>query len=320
MYQIYSIDTLKNKSLADLKAIAQPIGAVAADKRSKQSWIDAIVAKQPQPVEQLATEFDVVVDGEAMATPTLLGNAAIEEDEQSVNLPKVGDSHFIGAYFLRCVSVGGEYAAVWDVSIDGAVMGEIRMDWRCFWSHTMSLSTFTTPQEAIADLYDCLQTYRAIAYFSSLGYQVVGVSNQGGCAAGHKSIENAISEMQFTLSLLPQLSCIYFCPDFDGLECWRVEVDSATQVKQYSTTEFGSFRKPGAGMIKVASNRYAVTIDSYMIGDRPEDGECAVNAGIKFFPADVWRKQFDTSTSSVHRCAHRKRYGCGAVAPEADVV
>lgn len=130
---------------------------------------------------------------------------------------------------------------------------------------------------------------RAIARFHSQGYTIIGVSNQGGVAAGHKVIEDAIAEMQCTLQLIPQLSCIYFCPDFAGLECWRVEKNSAKQIEQFSTVEFGSFRKPGAGMIKLATNRYQLDIESLMVGDRLEDEQSATNAGIKFMSANVWR-------------------------------
>jgi D-glycero-D-manno-heptose 1,7-bisphosphate phosphatase len=29
-----------------------------------------------------------------------------------------------------------------------------------------------------------------------------------------------------------------------------------------------------------------------MVGDRPEDEQCAINAGVNFCPADVWRDRF----------------------------
>lgn len=74
-------------------------------------------------------------------------------DEQPANLPTVGDTHFIGGFLLRCAQVNSEYAVVWDVLDEkNVVMGEARMGWDCFWTHTMSLDTFATPQEAVADL------------------------------------------------------------------------------------------------------------------------------------------------------------------------
>lgn len=60
MNPIYTRDQLEGKKLAELNAIspegmasltASPLKAVAQDKRSKQSWIDAILEKQPHPVK-----------------------------------------------------------------------------------------------------------------------------------------------------------------------------------------------------------------------------------------------------------------------------
>lgn len=382
MYQIYSLNTLEVKSLADLKAIASQIGAIAADKRSKQSWIDAILDKQPKKVEQPVTEFDVVgdevvVDGVAIAEiaqdddltqpwvvqinsveifradtwakcfhyvcwhykqgtlplPSEPSDDYLHHDEQPIQLPKIGDSYFIGNYFLRCVAIGGEYAAVWDVSNNGAVMGEIKMDWCCFWSHTISFGSFATPQEAIVNLHDCLQAYqkdmdtkilfcdidgtltetisghafkqhpkdvkvveganKAIAYYASLGYKVCGVSNQGGVAKGFKSLEATVEEMQFTLSLFPELEFILFCPDFEGEICVVVKRDSFEEM----TNKGQNFRKPNPGMVnyglRLLGSGYATDeVEAWMVGDRPEDGECAVNAKIKFLPADVWRNRY----------------------------
>lgn len=210
MYQIYSINTLKVKSLAELKAIAKERGITPeGNKTYKQTWINAIVDAQPKKVEQPKTEFDVVgdeviADGEAIASieqddnltqpwvvqingveifradtwakcfhyvcwhykqgtlpiPSEPADDYLHHDDQPIKLPQVGESHFIGAYFLRCVAVSGEYAAVWDVSVDGAVMGEIRMGWNTLWTHTLSFEAFAIPQEAIADLHDSLQKYQ----------------------------------------------------------------------------------------------------------------------------------------------------------------
>jgi D-glycero-D-manno-heptose 1,7-bisphosphate phosphatase len=32
--------------------------------------------------------------------------------------------------------------------------------------------------------------------------------------------------------------------------------------------------------------------DAWMVGDRLEDEQCAINAGINFCPAEVWRDRF----------------------------
>ncbi|WP_414755601.1 hypothetical protein [Anabaena sp. CCY 9910] len=278
MYQIYTVDTLKAKKLDDLKAIASQLGAVAEDKRSKQSWIDAIVVAQPQKTEnqpvvcspmptkenpltveeaaQSGYKFSyagagnflvikgynekgmvVVNDGwddltfsverielmtyglvvsdvtasqsglieaevniasavktcancphfnshgdgtdkgwrclfdrfarEQHATTQGCINSMEEVEQEQVDdylfhddPPKVGDTHLIGDFALVCKEVAGEYAAVWEVRQGKQVLGDIRMDWQCFWTHTMSLTTFSTPQEATVDLHESLQKYK----------------------------------------------------------------------------------------------------------------------------------------------------------------
>jgi D-glycero-D-manno-heptose 1,7-bisphosphate phosphatase len=49
---------------------------------------------------------------------------------------------------------------------------------------------------------------------------IVGITNQGGVAAGYKSIQECIKEQQYTLELFPELREIYFCPDFEGKKCF----------------------------------------------------------------------------------------------------
>lgn len=143
---------------------------------------------------------------------------------------------------------------------------------------------------------------KAVAHFAKLGWHIVGISNQGGCAAinpetgkPRKTIEATIAEMQFTLGLLPQLTAIYFCPDFEGNDCWRVSPLDAYEISDRETQLIGEFRKPNAGMLKLAKLFVEDSEDveeMMMIGDRPEDEQAAVNAGINFCPANVWRDRF----------------------------
>jgi hypothetical protein len=184
---------LESKKLADLKAIALQFNASAADKRSKQSWVDAILAAQPtaiKPLEEVKPAatcadcpkfrphtdgtdkgwcclFDRFAREHHAMTQDCINTIEVEQDDylfheaivveesqemQPVNLPRVGETHFIGDRLLRCIEIGGEYAAVWDVIKDGLKVGEICMDWMCFWHHTFSFELFATPQEAIASL------------------------------------------------------------------------------------------------------------------------------------------------------------------------
>ncbi len=48
------------------------------------------------------------------------------------------------------------------------------------------------------------------------GWIVVGLTNKGGVAVGHKSIQHRTQEQQYTLQVFPELREIYFCPDFEG--------------------------------------------------------------------------------------------------------
>ena len=120
-------------------------------------------------------------------------------------------------------------------------------------------------------------------------WTIIGITNQGGVATGHKSIEDATLEQKITLELCPQLKWIYFCPTYDGLECWRVDSDYCKLIKQHSIDEFGSFRKPGEGMIKLALQQFDKVGECLYAGDRPEDEQAAAAAGVPFVWADQWR-------------------------------
>ncbi|MBD2437403.1 polynucleotide kinase [Nostoc sp. FACHB-110] len=100
------------------------------------------------------------------------------------------------------------------------------------------------------------EAQRAIAHYKAQDWIIVGATNQGGVAAGHKQLEDAIQEQYQTLKLCPQIWCIYFCPDYEGLFCWlstlkSEEVSSPIHLG-WGAKYRGSFRKPGAGMLLAA--------------------------------------------------------------------
>lgn len=187
MNALYSKGQLEGKKLIELKAIALQFNAIAKDKRSKESWVEAIIATQPHPVKSVepptptcadCPHFQAHNDGTDKGWCCLFDRFARdrhqltqdcinsfkedveqvddylfhEEVVQPANLPVVGQTHFVGDRLLRCIEICGEYAAVWDIIDNGVTMGEISMSWDCFWSHTLSFKSFATPQEAIADL------------------------------------------------------------------------------------------------------------------------------------------------------------------------
>jgi D-glycero-D-manno-heptose 1,7-bisphosphate phosphatase len=140
-------------------------------------------------------------------------------------------------------------------------------------------------------------TQKALSYYQSKGFICVGITNQGGVAAGHKNLVDAEREQEITLNLFPELLCVYYCPDFDGNHCWlKSRENPATPIHiSWAKPFVGQFRKPGAGMIKAAIlNHYGngMPDDCWMIGDRPEDEACAAAAGIKFIWASVLHAKF----------------------------
>lgn len=170
---------------------------------------------------------------------------------------------------------------------------------------------------------------KALAHYHKRGWVIVGISNQGGVGAGHKSLEAAIAEQEYTLGLFPEMTAIYFCPDFEGKRCIVVGHRSvehflastdADRLKWQnpelwqhrppgaiiSGLENGfSFRKPGSGMLSKAIEDFSGRriesflelmdrrlADCWYVGDRPEDKQCAAAAGVNFLWAEVWRSRF----------------------------
>ncbi len=118
--------------------------------------------------------------------------------------------------------------------------------------------------------------------------QLIITSNQGGVAAGYKSLEDAIAEMQYCLSLFSEISAAFFCPDFKGNSLWLVRRDRAKECSNEFAEYKGSFRKPKAGMLWAAQEWKGINA-RLMIGDRPEDEGAAIAAGIPFLDAKTWR-------------------------------
>lgn len=160
---------------------------------------------------------------------------------------------------------------------------------------TKSGATFITDpydQELIPGVVDALENYK--------DWTIIGITNQGGVAAGFKTLENCILEQQQTLTLITKLHSIYFCPD-NGDTIGIVERSRNGMFTSYQDGHSGvyaSFRKPDCGMIIYAcGGKFTCDVaikDLYseclMVGDRPEDQQCAANAKIPFMWAEDWRK------------------------------
>lgn len=127
----------------------------------------------------------------------------------------------------------------------------------------------------------------AIAQY--LDWTIIGITNQGGVAAGHKSLEDAITEQQHTISLLPKMRKIYFCSDFEGREGYLVKFTGKV-TKVENPKYLGLLRKPNPGMLFLAQESCLNAVDEILyVGDRPEDEQAALAANIPFMWADAWR-------------------------------
>lgn len=127
----------------------------------------------------------------------------------------------------------------------------------------------------------------------------VVISNQGGIAAGHKSLSDTFLEMEFCAELFPSITDIFFCPDFEGKECWKMWAPwegedhrilyDAKHTDTVDADAVGQFRKPGVGMIKLAMHLLGEFDGILYVGDRDEDEQAAKNAGVEFMHAHVFQ-------------------------------
>ncbi|MBW4607346.1 MAG: polynucleotide kinase [Hassallia sp. WJT32-NPBG1] len=142
----------------------------------------------------------------------------------------------------------------------------------------------------------------AIAKFRADGWIIVGVSNQGGIAKGHKTLNDTVAEMRHTLVLFPEIASICFCPDFEGKECYAVNRRGYEELGQDFPGLIGTYRKPGSGMLHLAKGVLEVVGEKIsgvaMVGDRPEDAAAAAGIGALYYEADFWRKGYGNAKST----------------------
>ncbi len=115
------------------------------------------------------------------------------------------------------------------------------------------------------------------------GWRIVGISNQGGIALGHLTMERCMEAMTRTHLLCDSLfDKIAWCrhhpnaKDPEMAQCWC--------------------RKPRIGLIietcmnmARAFNEYYPPAFGLFVGDRDEDRQCAENAALRFMWAKDWR-------------------------------
>src|SRR4028118_1129431 len=105
-------------------------------------------------------------------------------------------------------------------------------------------------------------------------------------------MQSAIEEQRITLELFPELSEIFFCPNW-GESCYQL----SKALREFPAPIVGDgmeipCRKPGYGMILVAAQGLTDLSNCWMVGDRPEDQQCAEAAGVKFVWASVMHAKF----------------------------
>lgn len=139
----------------------------------------------------------------------------------------------------------------------------------------------------------------ALAYYQNQGWTIVGISNQGGVQAGHKSVKDCLEEQQYTLELCPQIAAIIFCPDYEGetivdiVRPMALAFNPDFDHKQTHEQLKGTYRKPNPGMLLLAMAWLGVDkADCLYVGDMQDDQSAAAAAGINFRWASYWRNPF----------------------------
>lgn len=115
------------------------------------------------------------------------------------------------------------------------------------------------------------------------GYLILGISNQGGIAFGIKTYEEERYEIEVMMSLFKE-------SPFHFVKTCPYHPKGTVFPYMYRSL----MRKPDYGMLmmlEAEATRNGIVIDwnkSLMVGDRPEDQQCADNASIAF----QWAHEF----------------------------
>jgi D-glycero-D-manno-heptose 1,7-bisphosphate phosphatase len=114
--------------------------------------------------------------------------------------------------------------------------------------------------------------------YKDLGWRIIGISNQGGIGLGYVTEETCLEALAETQAQTRHaFDKIVYCPHKPEAHC--------------------PCRKPEPGMVFNArqwlfancGETYPMKIGLF-VGDRPEDEDCAANAGLKFMEAADWRR------------------------------
>lgn len=144
----------------------------------------------------------------------------------------------------------------------------------------------------------------AIAQLKSQGFVLAIASNQGGVAAGKKTFSSALDEMVYAMKLTG-IELAMFAHSYENEGYGEAvfidrrsqgQVDDASFCKTIIDKKL-RFRKPQGGMIEFLSFvALKESVDAFnlviFVGDREEDKGAAEAAGVVFFWADDWIKDY----------------------------
>lgn len=128
------------------------------------------------------------------------------------------------------------------------------------------------------------EALRLIRRAKAEGKRIVGISNQGGIALGHVSIDRVAAAMMKTHLLCDSLfDKIAWCrhhPDAKEIEmaqCWcrKPRIGLIIETCLGMARQFNEYYPPAFGLF---------------VGDREEDRQCAENAALSFMWAKDWRR------------------------------
>ncbi len=115
----------------------------------------------------------------------------------------------------------------------------------------------------------------AIKYIKNKGFFVFVVTNQSGISRGYydeKDVEKLHAYINSELLKIDTLVDEFFYSPFHP------------NIKNDKYEKFKNLRKPNIGMLEIAVKKWPVIIkDSFLIGDKDSDIECANNFGIEGF-------------------------------------
>lgn len=100
----------------------------------------------------------------------------------------------------------------------------------------------------------------------AIAHKIYIATNQGGVAAGHKSLESAIKEQRITLEMFPEIEAACMAHDYKSPEFWMVWRDRAELL-----TATCEARKPSPGMLLYLVSLAEQAEPVVMIGDSADD-------------------------------------------------